>query len=162
MGQNLDRWTIGHFDKMVRRKKRRNRKVKALVSDKIEVNPNRLYRISDPLQMANVIFPQKNAKQLRAAFIAIYFTIRNDPHQKIERTEFLAEKFDLPLSAICKVRGKLNRMGIIKKQDGYWQFSNRFFTAIERFIDTLDGYRVQVEPSQKDAVFAYVEIAKNI
>jgi hypothetical protein len=56
----------------------------------------------------------------------------------------------------------MSRIGLIKKQDGYWQFSNRFFAAIERLVDPIDGFRVQVEPSKKDAVFQFVAIAKNI
>ena len=147
---------------MAPRKKRRNLKHKAGPSDKIEVNPSRIYRITDPIQLAYVIFPHKDAKLLRAAFIAIYFTIRNDPHQKIGTTDFLADKFKLPMSAICKARSKMARIGLIKKQDGYWQYSNRFFTAIERLVDTIYGYRVQVEKSQADSVFAFIEIAKNI
>ena len=155
----IEFWTN---QKMARRKRRKDLKQKAKASDKIEVNPGRIYRITDPLQLAYVIFPHKDAKQLRAAFLAIFFTIRNDTHQKTESTGLLSAKFEIPISTICKARSKMSRIGLIKKQDGYWQFSNRFFTALEKLIDVIDGYRIQVPPTQAAAVFSYVEIAKNI
>ena len=162
VNMDLNKRNFGQRSKRRAQKKRLISKQKPGHSDKIEVNPSYMYRITDPIQLSFIIFPHKDAKQLRAAFIAIFFTIRNDPHQKIGSTDWLARKFDLPLSAICKARSKMSRIGLIRKKNGYWQYSNLFFTAIERFLDTIEGYMGQVSSVQKEAVFQFVEIAKNL
>ena len=55
------------------RERRNDLKRKPGISDKIEVNKDRIYRISDPTQLAEVFYPARNASQRRAAFLAIFF-----------------------------------------------------------------------------------------
>ena len=50
------------------------------ISAKIEINKDKIYRISDPVQLAEIFFPSKNAHQRRAAFLAILFEIKNSPN----------------------------------------------------------------------------------
>lgn len=146
------------------RKKRKTRKThqKSAPSAKIELSPNRAYRITDPHQLSFIIFPHKNACMLRAAFIAIFFEIRNDPYQQLEKTEFIAEKHEISLSAVCKARDKMVKLGLIQKKDGYWQYSNRFFNALEDLIETIDAYRIPTSPKTRDDVFSFVNVAKNL
>ena len=99
---------------------------------------------------------------LRAAFIAIFFEIRNDRCQQLERTDFIAEKHDIPLSSVCKARERMVKLGLIKKKDGLWQYSNRFFHALEDLIETIDAFRMPTDPKICDDVFSFVTIAKNL
>jgi len=146
------------------RKRRTTRKVrqKPTPSVKIEIRPGRTYRITDPHQLSFMIFPHKNACLLRAAFIAIFFEIRNDPCQQLEKTEFIAEKHDIPLSTVCKARERMAKLGLIQKKDGYWQYSNRFFNALEDLIETIDAFRIPVDKKSRDHVFSFIQIAKDL
>jgi hypothetical protein len=93
------------------------------ISAKIEVNKDKIYRISDPVQLTEIFFPAKNAQQRRAAFLAILFDIKNAPDQRLDTTDHIAEKYSLSQSAITKARAKMSRLGLIRKREGHWIFS---------------------------------------
>jgi len=96
------------------------------ISAKIEINKDKIYRISDPIQLAEIFFPSKNAHQRRAAFLAILFEIKNSPNQRLNTTDSIAKKYSLSQSALTKVRTKMTRIGLIRKREGYWIFFNGF------------------------------------
>lgn len=145
---------------MRRRKKRHNLKPQTRHSDKIIANYNRIYKIDDPEQLAWIFFPAKNAKHRRAAFIAIFFELRNAKDQRLDSFDHIADKFDLSTSAVWKARSKMTRIGLIRKREGYWHFSTVFARSIEKLIEHLEAYQTPVSHEDREKVFIYIEIAK--
>lgn len=130
-------------------------------SDKIEVNRYKMYRITDPLQFAYLFYPNKNASHRRAAFLAIYFEIKNAPKQRIESTDYIAEQYGLHPSTVIKARAKMVRLGLIVKQAYGWQFCSVFKNTLEKLIKLVDKFKSPIErPSQRNGERMYVEMAK--
>lgn len=77
------------------------------ISTKIEVNKDKIYRISDPIQLTEVFFPSKNANLRRAAFLSIFFEIKNAPNQRLDTTDHIAKKYSLSQSALSKANNLL-------------------------------------------------------
>ena len=131
-------------------------------SDKIEVNRHRMYRVTDPLQFAYLFYPAKNASHRRAAFLAIFFEIKNAPNQRVEHLEHIAPKYGLSQSTVTKARVKMSRLGLIIKQNKGWQFSSVFRNTLEKLIEHVERFKTPVErPSQLQGEAMYIDIAKN-
>ena len=131
------------------------------ISAKIEINKDRIYRISDPIQLAEIFFPSKNARQRRAAFLAILFEIKNSPNQRLNTTDHIAKKYSLSQSALTKTRTKMTRIGLIRKIEGYWIFSTVFLKTIESLCEKIKAY--QAPAQNRDQIgreHLFVEIAK--
>ena len=132
-------------------------------STKIEINKDRIYRISDPIQLAETFFPAKNAHQKRAAFLAIFFEIKNAKDQKLDTTNHIAEKYGLGQSSITKARTKMTRIGLIRKRDGYWLFSTVFCKSLDNLIQKIRAYQIIVHNSEeRDREKLFVEMAKGV
>ena len=136
-------------------------RIRTPISDKIEVNKDKIYRISDPVQLSEIFFPSKNAHQRRAAFLAILFEIKNSPNQRLNTTDHIAKKYSLSQSALTKARTKMARIGLIRKREGYWIFSTVFLKTIESLGQKL---KVNQAPAQNqdqiDREQLFVEIAR--
>ena len=138
-------------------------KLKTPTSDRVEGNPNKIYAISDLEDLSRVFFPQKQAHSLRAGFIAIFIELKNAENQKLQSTDYIADKYNLSQSTLTKARTKMSRLGLIQYRMGYWQFSNRFFRSWEVLKEKWEGFkvpsqsRVQVEKEK-----FMVEIAKGV
>ena len=133
------------------------------ISTKIEVNKDKIYRISDPIQLAEIFFPSKNAHQRRAAFLSIFFEIKNSPKQRLDTTDHIAKKYALSQSALTKARTKMTRIGLIRKRKSYWIFSTAFLKAIEGLCEKIKAYQTPAQnQNQIDRERLFVEIAKGI
>jgi len=131
------------------------------ISAKIEVNKDKIYRISDPIQLAEIFFPSKNAHQRRAAFLAILFEIKNSPNQRLDTTDHIAKKYSLSQSALTKARTKMTRIGLIRKREGHWIFSTTFFKTLEGLCEKIKAYQAPAQSrDQIDRERLFVEIAK--
>jgi len=131
------------------------------ISAKIEINKDRIYRISDPIQLAEIFFPSKNARQRRAAFLAILLEIKNSPNQRLNTTDHIAKKYSLSQSALTKARTKMTRIGLIRKREGYWIFSTVFLKTIESLCEKIKAYQAPAQNrDQIDRERLFVEIAK--
>jgi len=140
-----------------------SRLVNKAISTKIEFNKDKVYRISDPIQLAEIFFPAKNANQKRAAFLAIFFEIKNAKDQKMDTTDHIAAKYGLSQSSITKARAKMSRIGLIRKRDGYWIYSSVFGKTLKNLITKLETFQIPAEISQEKArEKLYVEMAKGM
>ena len=156
----LDFWT---FEEINMRKKTKDFNLKSRASDKIEINKAKIYRISDPIQLATVFYPAKNANLKRAAFLAIFFELKNTRGQKLGTTAEIHEKYNLSRSGVVKVRVKMVRIGLICKRDGYWRFSSSFFNALERLTNIIDKMQMPAQSQdERDKEKTFVEIAKGL
>ena len=132
-------------------KRKKDLKRKAQISDKIEVNKDKIYRLSDPIQLAEVFYPAKNANQRRAAFLAIFLEIKNARDQRIESTDHIAEEYKLSQSAINKARTKMSRLGLIRKREGYWIFSTVFTNTLRNLISKVESFQMPALSSNERA-----------
>mgnify|MGYP002725820587 CR=1 FL=1 len=140
--------------------KRPNRKP---ISTKIELNKDKIYRISDPIQLAEVFFPSKNANQRRAAFLAIFFEIKNAPHQRLVTTDHIGKEYGISQSAITKARTKMTRIGLIRKRGGYWIFSTVFAKTLENMVKKIEAHQAPAQAKdERDREKTFVEMAKGI
>ncbi|RJR23645.1 MAG: hypothetical protein C4582_05280 [Desulfobacteraceae bacterium] len=133
------------------------------VSTKIEVNKDKIYRISDPIQLAEIFFSAKNAHHKRAAFLAIFFEINNAKNQKLYTTDHIAEKYGLAQSSITKARTKMTRIGLIRKRDGYWIYSSVFGKTLRNLLSKIETYQIPVQTDQeKDRERFFIKMAKGV
>ena len=131
------------------------------ISAKIEINKDKIYRISDPIQLAEIFFPSKNAHQRRAVFLALLFEIKNSPNQRLDTTDNIAKKYRLSQSALTKTRTKMTRIGLIRKREGHWIFSTTFFKTLEGLCEKIKAYQTPAQNrDQIDRERLFVEIAK--
>jgi len=131
------------------------------ISAKIEVNKDKIYRISDPIQLAEVFFPSKNANQRRAAFLSIFFEIKNAPHQRLVTTDHIGKEYGISQSVVTKARAKMTRIGLIRKRGGYWIFSTTFFTTLDNLSEKVKIYQTpaqNTDETERERLF--VELAK--
>ena len=139
------------------------RPARELISTKIEINKDRIYRISDPIQLAEIFFPAKNAHQKRAAFLAIFFEIKNAKDQKLNTTDHIAKKYGLGQSSVTKARTKMTRIGLIRKRDGYWIYSSVFGKTLKNLITKIEAYQIPAQNDQeKDRERFFIEMAKGV
>lgn len=131
------------------------------ISAKIEVNKDKIYRISDPIQLAEIFFPSKNANQRRAAFLAIFFEIKNAPQQRLYTTDHIAKVYKISQPVITKVRTKMTRIGLIRKREDYWIFSATFANTLEGLCKRINAYQTPAQNrGQLEREQLFVEIAK--
>jgi len=143
------------------RKKRKNQIRQNKVSDKIIANKDKIYRISDPIQLAEIFYPAKNANQRRAAFLAIFFEIKNSRDRRLESTDHISEKYNLSQSSINKARTKMSRLGLIRKREGYWIFSTVFFNTLDKLKEKVVDYQYSaLTKEQIELEKMYVEMTK--
>ena len=144
-------------------KRKQNSMRKAQISDKIEVNKDKIYRISDPIQLAEIFYPAKNAHQRRAAFLAIFFEIKNARNQRLDSTDYISEEYKLSQSTVNKARTKMSRLGLIRKREGYWIFSTVFVRSLENLIKKIDAYQTSVQTKDElERERMFVEMAKGV
>ena len=133
------------------------------ISAKIEINKDKIYRISDPIQLAEIFFPAKNAHQKRAAFLAIFFEIKNARDKKLDTTDHIANTYGLSQSSVTKARTKMSRIGLIRKRDGYWIYSSVFGKTLNNLITKLEVYQKPAQTKQEASrERLYVEMATNL
>ena len=136
---------------------------KTPISTKIEVNKDKIYRISDPIQLTEIFFPSKNANQRRAAFLAIFFEIKNAPHRRLTTTDHIGNEYSISQSAVTKARAKMNRIGLVRKRDGYWIFSTVFAKSMGNLVKKIEAHQVPAQTKdEKDREKLFVEMAKGI
>ena len=110
---------------------------------RIDVGYNKIFRSVDLYELSFLFFPQKSAKMLRASFIAIFIELKGSNPQAITDTGFLAHKYQIPLSSLCKARTKLRKLGLIETRNGLWRFSSRFSKSLMLLSEKIDHQKKQ-------------------
>ncbi|SRR6056297_263797 len=107
---------------------------KTIISTKVEANKDKIYRCSDVYDLAGLVFPHKNAVDLRAGFILIFLAIKYAEGSRISMIELenfrRAKAKEISCKSLWKVRATMVRLGLITKRDGLWQFSTKFSKAM--------------------------------
>jgi len=136
-------------------------KLKIAKSDKIALDRYKIYRVTDPIQFAYLFFPARNATHSRAAFLAIYFEIKNAEKQRLPTTEHIPEKYDINRATVIKARTKMVSLGLISKQRYGWIFCSVFKNTLEKLLELIETYKSPIERiSQLEGEKMYIEMAK--
>ena len=136
-------------------------KIKTRKSDKIAIDRYKIYRVTDPIQFAYLFFPAKNATHSRAAFLAIFFEIKNAEKQRLPTTNHIPEKYELNKATVLKARTKMVRLGLITKQRYGWVFCSVFRNTLEKLIDLIETFKAPIERvSQLEGERMHIDMAK--
>jgi len=140
--------------------------VKNIPSTKIEVNYNKIQRISGLDDLARILFPGNKIHQ--KVFLAIFIELKYSPDEFIPSLLPLCDKYGFSSRVLETVRSKMRRMGIIdhvcrfNKKNGYregWIFSRRFSHSINHLLSLIRSFRERRDMLQegKDRdLFRYV------
>ncbi len=125
------------------------RPVKTIISTKIEANKDKIYRTQDVHDLAHLIFPNKNATDLRKAFILIFLSIKYHPEGKLTTPGLEAMRIQkcpgVSQKSLWKARAVMARIGIIERRDGmYWQLSSRFGKSLRNLSQKVDQLMVPI------------------
>jgi hypothetical protein len=135
-------------------------------STKIELNANKVARIRDMDELAQLLFPG-NRKQQRI-FLAIFIELKHSAGQFLPSLDHFCQEYGFTRRTMETVRSKMRRMGLIdhvsrfNRSRGYregWVFSTRFSKTLARLSDLLSVFkdRVGAKQEQKDrGLFRYL------
>jgi hypothetical protein len=123
------------------------RQGKTIISTKMEANKDKIYRTQDIHDLSYLIFPNKNAKGLRIAFILIFLSLKYRPENKLTTPELedmrLQKSLKISQKTLWKARAVMARLGIIERRDGiYWKFSSRFKKSLKNLADKMSQFMV--------------------
>lgn len=94
--------------------------------------------------LACLVFPNKNAVDLRAGFILIFLAIKHVRECKITMTELeiiRKEKAEaISRKSLWKARAVMARIGLITKREGYWQFSTKFSKSLTNLAEKAASF----------------------
>ncbi|MFC1590944.1 hypothetical protein ACFL43_00300 [Thermodesulfobacteriota bacterium] len=131
---------------------------------RIDLNRNKIEKCNDLEQFARIFLPQSSAKQLRAAFMAIYCEIKNAPDQQIQSTDHIAEKYQLSQSTVSKARAKMSKQGlgiIGMNRHGYYRLSDRLEGTLNMIARLNDRMKYPAESQEQIKIEKMmIEIAK--
>lgn len=143
------------------------RRTKTIISTRIEANKDKIYRTTDVHDLACLVFPNKNAVDLRAGFIMIFLAIKYSENQRIHTMELeyiRKEKAqEVSQKSLWKVRAAMARIGLITSRDGHWQFSSKFGKSLQNLGTTAARLMAPNGSSaQEDKEWFLVDCAKGM
>lgn len=138
-----------------------SKKYKGSVSSRVEANKDKAYRANDPILIAQLVFPQKNAGDRRAAFLAILREIKYSIDGKLISTADIPDKYGLSASCVIKARVKMSRIGIIVKREGFWQASTVFRRTLGSVAEKVESLLIPAaSKDERDRERDYINMAK--
>lgn len=114
---------------------------------KVELGHNRIARIRDLAELAEVLFPGNGTHQ--RVFLAIVVELKYADDQFLPSLACVPEKYDVSCRVLELVRAKMRRLGLIdhvsrfNRRHGYregWVFSNRFQGSLLRLGEAWQGF----------------------
>jgi len=121
-----------------------------MVSTKIELNCNKISRIRDPDELAQLLFPSNRNHQ--KIFLAVFIELKYAPDQFLPSLDHLCDQYSFTRRSLETVRAKMRRMGLIdhvsrfNRAHGYregWIFSNRFCRTLKKLSRLLQEFKQQ-------------------
>ena len=115
------------------------RRTKTIISTRIEANKDKIYRIGDVHDLADMVFTSKNAVDLRTGFILIFLSIKYSEDQRSSTVELeytrKEKACEVSRKSLWKARAVMARIGLITRRDGCWQFSSKFGKTLQNLAD---------------------------
>ncbi len=136
-------------------------KYKHSIATRLDIDRSTVYRVSDSIMFACIFLSQKTAANRRAAFLAILLELKNQPGKRLMSTDHIAAEYGLSPSCVTKTRVMMARIGIIRKREGYWQFSSVFRNTLNKILELVEIYTAtSVDPESRIRERQYIEMAK--
>lgn len=119
-----------------------------MTSTKIEWSFNKIARMADLSDLAEMLFPGNRNHQ--HAFLSTWLAIKWSDHGIVPNLANLAEKHGISRRTLERVRAKLRRMGLIDHVSrfngthGYregWTFSTRFERSLSQMAQKMASFR---------------------
>jgi len=133
---------------------------------KVELGYNRIARIRDLAELAEVLFPGNKTHQ--RVFLAVVVELKYADGQFLVSLSWIAEKYGVSSRILELVRSKMRRLGLIdhvsrfNQRHGYregWVFSRRFQSSLLRLGEAWQGFSAvgDARQEQKDRdLFKYL------
>jgi hypothetical protein len=123
------------------------------VSTRVDLNAGRIYRTADIQDLSMLVFPSRNATDLRVAFILIWATILESREGKVTSDELDFKRRELApeisQKTLWKTRAVMSRLGMIVLRDmEYWQFSGRWAGSLDSLAKKSDS--MMTKPATRD------------
>jgi len=141
------------------------RRIKTIISTRIEANKDKIYRAADVHDLASLAFPNKNATDLRAAFILIFLSIKHSRDQSVTTPELEENRIirapGISPKSLWKARASMARIGLIAHRGGYWRFSSKFGKSLQNLASMAARLMVPNGSSaQEDKEWFLLECAR--
>lgn len=113
-----------------------------MTSTKIELSFNKIAKLTDPADLAEVLFPGNRNQQ--HAFLAVYIELKWAEYLMVPNLGEIAYKHNISRRTLERVRAKMRRMGLIdhvsrfNANHGYregWVLSGRFERSLRILAD---------------------------
>ena len=118
------------------------------MKSKIDASFNRIARLSDLSDLAELLFPGNRNHQ--HAFLAMWLTLKWSDHRIVPNFSSIGRTHGISRRTLERVRAKLRRLGLIdhvsrfNARHGYregWVLSTRFECSLRRLANTMTGFR---------------------
>lgn len=126
-----------------------------MTSTRIELSFNRIARLADSADLAELLFPGNRNQQ--HAFLAVWLSLKWADHHMVPNLGDVAAQHRISKRTIERVRAKMRRMGLIdhvsrfNANHGYregWILSNRFERGLRELADKLAGLKDSTNSSR--------------
>lgn len=117
-----------------------------MTSTKVEISFNKIVRLADLSDLAELLFPGNRNQQ--HAFLAVYIELKWADHHMVPNLSEVTRKYEITKRTIERVRAKMRRMGLIDHVSrfnatyGYregWVLSGRFERSLRQLADKMAG-----------------------
>jgi hypothetical protein len=115
-----------------------------MTSTRIEISFNRIARLNDAADLAELLFPGNRNQQ--HAFLAVWIALKWADHSMVPNLGDVARQHDISRRTLERVRAKMRRMGVIDHVSrfsarlGYregWILSSRFENSLRQLADRV-------------------------
>ena len=115
-----------------------------MTSTKIEWSFNKIQRLADSADLAEMLFPGN--KRHQHAFLVIWFSLKWAPHHMVPNLTETARRDEVSRRTFERVRAKMRRMGLVdhisrfNAKAGYregWTLSTRFERSLRQLADKM-------------------------
>jgi hypothetical protein len=117
-----------------------------MISTKIELSFNKIARLTDLSDLAELLFPGNRNQQ--HAFLAVFAELKWADHHMVPNLGEVARQHDISRRTLERVRAKMRRIGLIdhvsRFNAGYgyregWVLSSRFERSLRELADKMAG-----------------------
>ena len=119
-----------------------------MTSTRIELSFNKIARLTDASDLAELLFPGNRNQQ--HAFMAVWITLKWADRRMVPNLGEIARKHGITKRTMERVRAKMRRMGLIdhvsrfNAQYGYregWVLSSRFERSLQELADKMVDFK---------------------
>jgi len=127
-----------------------------MTSTRIELSFNKVGRLADLSDLAEILFPGNRNQQ--HAFLVIWLALKWADQHMVPNLADAAREHGVSRRTLERVRAKLRRMGLIEHvsrlsaSHGYcdgWVLSSRFERSLGQLVEKVGGFRSQLGSSQE-------------